>query len=122
MPQPLDDDVNEYASGLIVNVHKDWDALVDSIKHQATFQIYEEHIENVMEELLDPEPNLQTLNHELTAIEYAVAVAPNRPEVLQNFQEFKRGLLEFYDHLHQFHGAEFDVLAERFDHYWGYDE
>ena len=122
MPQPIDDDVNEYASGLIVNVHRDWDALVDSIKHQATFQVYEDHITDVMNELLDAEPNLQTLNHELTAIEYAVAVAPNRPEVLEKFHEFKRGLLEFYDHLHQFEGAEFDVLAERFDNYWGYDE
>jgi hypothetical protein len=122
MPQPIEDDANEYASGMIVNVHKDWDALVDSIKHQATFQIYEDHINAVMEELLDPEADLQVLNHELNAIEYAVAVAPNRPEVLQAFQEFKRGLLEFNDHLHQFHGAEFDVLAERFDTYWAYDE
>jgi len=120
MPQPIEDDA--YASGMIVNVHKDWDALVDSIKHQATFQIYEDHINNIMEEVLDPEADLQVLNHELNAIEYAVAVAPNRPEVLQAFQEFKRGLLEFNDHLHQFHGAEFDVLAERFDTYWAYDE
>jgi len=37
MPQLLDDDANEYASGMIVNVHKDWDALVDAIKQQATF-------------------------------------------------------------------------------------
>jgi len=75
-----------------------------------------------MNELLHPACNHQTLNHELNAIEYAVAVAPNRPEVLQAFQEFKRGLLAFNDHLHQFEGPEFDVLAERFDTYWGYDE
>ena len=121
MPQPIDDDANEYVSGLIVNVHKDWDALVDSIKHQATFQIYEDHISNVIDEVLDPECNLQTLTHELNAIEYAVAVAPNRPEVLQIFQEFRNGLLNLNDYLHQFHGAEFDVLAERFDTYWGYE-
>jgi hypothetical protein len=74
-----------------------------------------------MQELLDPECNLRTLTHELNAIEYAVAVAPNRPEVLQIFQEFRNGLMNLNDHLHQFYGAEFDVLAERFDTYWGYE-
>jgi uncharacterized protein (DUF2344 family) len=121
MPQPDDDDANDYASGLIVNVHKDWDSLVDSIKHQETFETYEDHISAVMEEVLEPECNSQTLNHHLNAIEYAVAVAPNRPDVLQKFQEFKRGLLELNDHLHQFQGAEFDVLADQFDNYWGYE-
>jgi hypothetical protein len=61
------------------------------------------------------------LTHELNAIEYAVAVAPNRPEVLQKFLEFRQGLLTLNDYLHQFHGAEFDVLADRFDNYWAYD-
>ena len=120
MSQPLDD-TNDYISGLIVNVHRDWDSLVEAIKHQATFQVYEDHISNAIDEVLDPEPSLQTLTHELNAIEYAVAVAPNRPEVLEIFQGFRRGLLELNDYLHQFQGAEFDVLAERFDNYWGYE-
>jgi len=29
--------------------------------------------------------------------------------------------LDFNDQLHQFQGAEFDVIADRFDHYWSYE-
>jgi len=122
MPQPPDESADEVrANSLIVNVHKDWDALVDSIKHQATFQIYEDHIGAIMAEVLDPEPDLQALIHELNAIEYAVAVAPNPPVVLQIFQDFRQSVLDFNDQLHQFQGAEFDVIADRFDHYWSYE-
>ena len=107
--------------GIIINVHRDWDALVDSIKHQATFHIYEDHIDEVIDEALRVHYNPQSLLEELAAIEEAVTAPPHRPNVAQNFYSFRQGILAFADFLHQQDNETFGLLREQFDNYWPYD-
>jgi len=108
--------------GIIVNVHKDWNALIESITHQATYQIYEEHIDYVIDEALRVIHNRQALNAELAAIEEAVTSSPNSPLVAQKFYAFSTGLLDFIEFLHQHQGEDFGLLRQQFDDYWPYDQ
>jgi len=108
--------------GIIVNIHKDWNALIESITHQATYQIYEEHIDYVIDEALRVIHNRQALNAELAAIEEAVTSSPNSPLVAQKFYAFSTGLLDFIEFLHQHQGEDFGLLRQQFDDYWPYDQ
>jgi len=107
--------------GIIINIHRDWDALIDSIKHQPTFHVYEDHIDEVIDEALRVHFNQQALLEELAAIEEAVTAPPNRPDVAQNFYSFRQGILAFADFLHQQDNETFGLLREQFDSYWPYD-
>jgi hypothetical protein len=118
MPQELEEEI----PGIIVNIHRDWDALIDSIHHQPTFHVYEEHIDEVIDEALRVHYNPQALLAELSAIEEAVTAAPNRPSVAQNFYSFRQGILAFADFLHQQDNETFGRLREQFDSFWPYDE
>ena len=108
--------------GIIVNVHNDWDSLIRSITHQPTFQIYEDHIDNVIDEALRVLHNRQALNEELAAIEEAVTAAPNTPVVAQMFYVFRQSILDFNDFLHQHQGEAFGLIRQQFDDFWPYDE
>jgi len=108
--------------GIIVNVHKDWNSLIESITHQATYQTYEEHIDYVIDEALRVFHDRQALDEELAAIEEAVTAAPNSPTVAQKFYAFRQGILDFSDFLHQHQGEAFGLLREQFDSFWPYDQ
>jgi hypothetical protein len=112
---------DEQAPGLVINVHKDWDHLVDLITHQPTFVVYRDHIDAVMDEVLDPEPDEYVLHAELALIEQAIETHPHNDALLQTFGSFKVGLLEFKDTLHQLEGDAFVALSDQFDNYWPYD-
>jgi len=107
--------------GLILNVHKDWDHLVDLITHQPTFHVYRDHIDSVMDELLDPEPDEALLHGELYLIEQAIGTHPENGALVQTFSSFKQGLLAFKDALHQLEGDAFVALSDLFDDYWPYE-
>jgi hypothetical protein len=111
----------QQALGLIVNVHRDWDHLVDLIKHQPTFTVYRDHIDSVMDEILDPEPDEALLHGELYLIEHAIGAHPHNGDLLQAFHSFKTGLLEFKSTLHQLEGDAFVELSDLFDDYWPYE-
>jgi hypothetical protein len=117
---PQESEVEE-VPGIIVNVHRDWDALIDAIKHQPTFLVYEEHINSVIDETLRVIHNRQALNAELNAIEDAVTAPPNSPLVAQKFYAFSTGLLDFIEFLHQHQGEDFERLREQFDEFWPYE-
>jgi hypothetical protein len=107
--------------GLVINVHKDWDHLVDLITHQPTFVIDRDHIDAVMDEVLDPEPDEYVLHAELALIEQAIGFHPENDALTQTFNSFKQGLLEFKDALHQLEGDAFVELSDLFDDYWPYE-
>jgi len=107
--------------GIIINVHRDWDALIASIKHQPTYRVYENHIDEVIDEALRVHFNQEALLEELSVIEEAVVAPPNRPIVAQNFYLFRQGILAFADFLHQQDNETFGLLREQFDSYWSYD-
>ena len=111
----------QQALGLIINVHKDWDHLVDLITHQPTFQVYRDHIDSVMDEVLDPEPDEALLQGELYLIEHAIGTHPHNEALVQTFNSFKTGLLEFKNTLHQLEGDAFLELSGLFDDYWPYE-
>jgi hypothetical protein len=120
-PQEQEQEPNdELALGLIVNVHRDWDHLVELITHQPTFVIYRDHIDSVMDEVLGPQPDEALLHGELYLIEQAIYMHPNNGALVQTFQSFKGGLLEFKQILHQLEGDEFMELGDLFDNYWPY--
>jgi hypothetical protein len=119
--QEQQDPDNEPVPGIIVNVHRDWDNLVDLIKHQPTFTVYRDHIDSVMDEVLDPEPDEALLHGELYLIEHAIGSHPHNGDLLQAFHSFKTGLLEFKDILQQLKGDAFVELSSLFDEYWPYE-
>ena len=113
--------INDLAMGLIINVHKDWDHLVELITHQPTFTVYRDHIDSVMDEVLGPEPDEALLHGELYLIEHAINTHPQNDALLQTFNSFKSGLLEFKNTLHQLEGDAFVELSDLFDEYWPYE-
>ena len=119
--QEQEPEPNNEALGLIVNVHRDWNHLVDLITHQPTFLIYRDHIDSVIDEVLDPDPDDYVLHAELALIEQAIGTHPNNGELVQTFNSFKLGLLEFKDTLHQLEGDAFVELSGQFDDYWPYE-
>ena len=118
--QDQDQANNGQVPGLVINVHKDWDHLVDLITHQPTFHIYRDHIDSVMDEVLDPEPDEALLHGELYLIEHAIGAHPHNEALVQTFNSFKTGLLEFKNTLHQLEGDAFEELRDFFDDYWPY--
>ena len=120
-PDQEPDQEQQQALGLIINVHKDWDHLVELITHQPTFQVYRDHIDSVMDEVLDPEPDEVLLHGELYLIEHAIGTHPHNEALVQTFNSFKTGLLEFKNTLHQLEGDAFVVLSGLFDDYWPYE-
>ena len=106
--------------GIIVNIHKDWDSLVDLITHQPTFNTYRDHIDAVIDEVLDSQSNEALMNAELAIIEQAVLAPPNLPCVAQTFYSFRQGLLDFYQMLHGLEEDDFLVLSAQFEDYWPY--
>jgi hypothetical protein len=60
---------------------------VELITHQPTFNIYRDHIDAVMEEVLDPEPDEYVLHAELALIEQAIGIHPENGALLQTFGE-----------------------------------
>ena len=119
--QDQDQANNGQVPGLVINVHKDWDHLVDLITHQPTFHIYRDHIDSVMDEVLDPEPDEALLHGELYLIEHAIGAHPHNEALVQTFNSFKTGLLEFKNTLHQLEGDAFEELRDFFDDYWPYE-
>ena len=119
MPQP-DEDVQLQIPGIIINAHKDWDALLDSIKDQATYQAYEDRVDEIMDEILDPEPDLQIILHEMNVIEQVILTRPNPPAVLQAFRHYRDSLMAFHAYLHQFQGDEFADMVDAWQDYWPY--
>jgi len=119
--EPEADQERQQALGLIINVHKDWDHLVELITYQPTFQVYRDHIDSVMDEVLDPEPDEALLHGELYLIEHAIGSHPHNEALTQTFNSFKTGLLEFKNTLHQLNGDAFVELSGLFDDYWPYE-
>ncbi len=122
MQQDQDADAdNGQVLGLVLNVHKDWDHMVNLITHQPTFHIYRDHIDAVMDEVLAPEPDEYMLHGELALIEQAISTHPENDALTQTFNSFKQGLLTFKDHLHQLEGDAFVELSDLFDDFWPYE-